>query len=934
MNRFLPLHLVGIVLCMMLTTHSAAALKPDSKLVSGRLPNGLTYYIYPNDYPKGEAVFRLFIKSGSVFEEPAQRGLAHFLEHMAFNGTTHFPNDRLIRFLESRGAKFGVDLNAHTSYNETVYKLQLPSRDPELLDSTMTILADWAGGFLLDSTEIEKERGVIFSEWLSKRGPQQEAQDTLLAELLNGSRFSERKTIGDTAVILHFPQERLREYYQNWYHPERMAVAIAGDVDVKLVKQMIAEKFGSISKPAVQSTPTYNIPEYSSVQARTYINDALKSLDFLQIQLLPLPKPSNSIAGYEQQLKQSILNQLMKSRLTRLSYENPPYNNGSVSISSFLNTSNVLLASAELVPGRSEEGIQAFVGQLEQMYRYGFVNQEITKVKKAYLAALERNVKTPKPSLSTSYMDKLYALFYRGDLPLSPETEYKLAKKTLQSLDSVAIVQLMRETIQTDKMHYLLTGFNKNNSGLPTKEDILSLVAETQRKKVEPYSMKLDVPETLLEHEPKPGKIIDSQKLEDIKAEVLTLSNGTQVVFRRSSTSKSQLTLTAFRRGGLYAMDSTWFVTGNFAAGIVGQSGAGAFSREALSLFLAGNTASVRFLIDRTRNGLAGNANLSDKESLFRLMYLKWILPRLDTLVFKQTKEKEIEAYRTANHTEEERFQRDLGYLLQGRNFTNREFTDTVLQKELTQELILPIFNEAFGSAKGYTFIITADCPLDDLKPLISQYIGGLPGGHAKTDYLFKGATIPKTRQELERRAADSPKATVTLSFQEDSIPGSLQQFDLKADIVKAVLRTKLLAKLREEMGMVYGVSVSAGSTLNPSMLSRKSISFVTMPENVGKLVDSTLVQIKRMVDNPTSFERELADVKTNLIKDQHLQEQQDSFWGSYIRNSIFNRDTDWKWIPTFDQTVNSIRTTDIAGELKRCFLDTSMIKSILYPKN
>ena len=918
---------------LLLHVSSISALKSDPKLVSGKLSNGLTYYIYPNAYPKGEAVFRLFIKSGSVFEEPAQRGLAHFLEHMAFNGTVHFPNDRLIRFLESRGAKFGADLNAHTSYNETVYKLQLPTRDTAFMDSTMTILSDWAGGFLLDSLEIDKERGVIYSEWLSKKGPEQEAQDAFLMELLNGSRFSERKTIGDTAVILHAPHARLREYYQHWYHPKLMAVAVAGDVDVKQMEKLIHEKFDNLNKPDIKDLPNYLIPAYSDVKAKVVSHESLTKIDFCQIQLLPMSAPICSESAYKSYLDRQILNRLMMSRLNRLSFENQPYNEASVSISGFLNTSNVLLASAQLIPNKVDTGIQVLTGHLEQMYRFGFIPLEINKVKKSYLNALERNAKTPKPVLSTTYMDELYGLFYRGDQLVSPKEEYRLAKKYMQDIDSLYIVTMLHETMKPENMHYMLTGFSKDSTGLPSENKILSLVEDAQKKAVKPYKMELDVPETLLSKEPKSGKIKTAHSLDDINAQDITFENGARVIFRRSVTSKSQLTLTAFRKGGLYAMDSTNYVSGLYASGIIGQSGAGAFSREALNYFLAGNTASVRFLIDRSRSGIAGNSNLSDKETLFKLMYLKWTQPQLDTVIFKQIKDKAIEAYRTANHTDEERFARDFGYMLQGCNFTNKEQTDTVLQADLKQSLLLPIFNHEFGSVDGYTFIVTADCAMDELKPLIAKYIGGLPGGKAQTEYTYAGPVISQKEKILERRASDSPKASVSLAFQENKINGSLQLFDLKADMVKAVLRMKLLAKLREEMGMVYSVSVSVGSTLHPNMLSRKTISFVTMPENTNRLIDSTFAQINRMVNHPASFERELTDVKVNLIKDMHLQDQQDSFWGTYIRNSIFNNESDWKWVSGFEQTVNSITTQDLAAEMKRCFLDVPVVKAVMYPK-
>ncbi len=290
MHLFKIVIVAGLTLLYSTALH-AKDLKQSSKLIKGRLENGLTYYVYPNNYPKGEAVYRLFIKSGSLYENEDQRGLAHFLEHMAFNGTTHFPGNTLIKYLESKGAKFGTDFNAHTSMNETVYKLQLPSSELSFIDTTLMILSEWAGGLALDSLQIEEERGVILSEWLLQTGPKYDAQNAFLMELLNNSRYSQRKTIGDTAVIRHFTHTQLRDYYKKWYDPALMAVAVAGDVDPRKTEQLIAKRFSGLKSSLKAPVPEYRIENYADVRVKKLSHEALDKIELSVIQLLDLPAP-------------------------------------------------------------------------------------------------------------------------------------------------------------------------------------------------------------------------------------------------------------------------------------------------------------------------------------------------------------------------------------------------------------------------------------------------------------------------------------------------------------------------------------------------------------------------------------------------------------------------------------------------------------------
>lgn len=913
-------------------TMSAASIKQHPALIKGVLPNGLTYYIYPNGYPKGEAVYRLFVKSGSVNETASQRGLAHFLEHMAFNGTVHFPGNKMVQFLESRGAKFGKDLNAHTSFNETVYKLQLPSADIRIVDSTLTILSDWAKGLLLDSAEIEAERGVVLSEWLSNTGPQADVSRALLAELLNGSRYAQRIVIGDTAVIRHFHRKELLDYYHNWYRPELMAVAIVGDVNGAETERLIKAKFGESGGRKAKNIH-YTIPPYQHADAGIVMNQSLTKTELNIIQLLPLQQPVRTEAGYRTYLAQAMFNRLMKARFTTLSFDNPAYLKAEGSASSFLNAATVMMATAELDTLKMKEGVRDFLTALNQMSNYGFLQSEIQKQKRIYLSQLKRKAESKAPVRSDELMNELYADYFSGNVFCTPQEEYRLAQKYMKDIDSVQMHKLAANMIVPQKMHYLLTSYERMEI-FENKQSLLDFITRTVSEKPALYAKVQDqIPDDLLDNEPQPGTIVQRSTMDAIGAQEWKLSNGATVIFKRSVTDKGKISLSAFRKTGSYTLPADDYVSSLVAGNVVALSGAGRFSREALSGFLAGNSASVRFLIDKTRSGVAASANTGDFETMFRLLFLKWTQPKMDIKIFNQTKEKSIQEYKTANKTEETRFYDEFSRLLKKEDYTTRELTDSVLTRELRSDRILPVFNHCFGSASGFTFVIMADCEPSEVEDYVLKYIGGLPAGPDSFAYVYQGGEINCRAAQLQRRAGDSPKAVVSMVFQQKEIKGDLSLFNLQNEIIAGVLKMKLLSELREKMGMIYSVGVSSGATLFPQPLSRNSISFKCLPENVDVLTAKVRAVLAEMRKSPGSFEKELADVKVNLLKTLALDRQKDSFWSTYIRNTIYNNENNRAFITDYAHIVQSVTSSQIAELLPLNYDTDNVIESILLPK-
>lgn len=923
-----------ILLCcaVLICARSVGQIAQDSLLIKGRLNNGLMYYIYPNDNPKGEAIYRLFIKSGSLYEREDQRGLAHFLEHMAFNGSTDFPSGSLIAYLQSKGAGFGSDINAHTSMNETVYKLKLPSTAPTFVDSSLMVLANWAAELTLDSAAIEKERGIILSEWLTRTGPKNDVNSAFLIELLNSSQYTKRLTIGDTAVLKHFSHDKLRSYYRDWYNPKLMAVAVSGDVDPVQVEAYIKRRFSPIYSSKIK-VPRHEIKNYTQPDFKCVGNASITKIEFNAIQLTDMPRPVTDEKSYFEYLTRSLINMLMKERFNALTFSATSYLSPAISYSSIVNAKGVLAGSVALKPGKLMSGIRDYAFEAERIYRYGFISHEINKVKKSYTNSLKRKSTSEKPAESSQYIDEMYSDFYRGNLIITPQEEYRLMVKYIDRIDSAMVVKELQKLRKPKQTHYFMTYSDKVSAELPTKEAVLSLFDSLRSAAIEPYVKYVDVPDELLEEKPIAGSIVSKEYIEAIDAYRLKLSNGAIVTFKQSDIDKDRISFGGFRRGGMSVVDSTDYVSAQFAASVIPLSGAGEFSREALNYFLAGSSVSARFIIAKNRSGIIGGSNLAEMPKMFELLYLKWCFPKMDTTVLNQTKKLSIENYTNSLKTETDKFSRDLSLLLGGRDYTTRQLTDTLIREQLDPERLLPIFDMSFGPVKDYEFIFVGDCELSKVEPFIEKYIAALPAGQNKTEYVYGGPRIPATDTTFVRSVGDNPKATVSLFFQNDRPISELRRQNLMGDVVKSIVRTHLLKELREKANKIYSVSVGAGATNIPSSLNRVSVSFSCKPEDVDTLISQTMKTLKELHDDKAAIETTMTDVKLNLIKTWNAERQKNMYWSSGIRNVLYRGDADWSYLIDYDDIINAVTADDVSKYVKDNVFGSNMVKAILLPK-
>lgn len=905
----------------------------DGRLIKKQLANGLTYYIYPTDKVKGEAYFRLFVKVGSLQETENQRGLAHFLEHMAFNGIEHFKANELIEFLETVGSKFGHDLNAHTSYEETIYKLKIPTKDPAVLDAALTIMSDWVNGMLLDSKEVEKERGVVVSEWLSKQSPKAQSDHVFLDVLLNNSIYSKRKVIGDTTSLKHFKVEELRAFYEKWYDPSLMAVAVSGDVNPQDIEHLIVDKFAD--KPSRKTmTVSGEIPNYIKDSLIIYSDNSAKKTELNYIQLQDVFKNTNTEEAYGHYLKRGVLNRLTSERLAKLSFDENEYTQANISIGNFLESKGALVATVNLNPETALKGIEKFNTHFQQIFQFGFTSLEIEKVKKSMLGAFRRTLEAKSPISASGMVNQMYQDFFFGNMIISLKDEYQLMEDCFSKLDSLQVLKALKANINESSFRYLLTTNNTDLKKLPTKDKLLDAVAKIKTQVATAYKSDIFVPETLLKSIPEEGSIKSITALPEIDAQEIHLDNGAKVIYKKSNRDKNKILLAGFRKGGFYAIDSTGYVNVQYAVPTVAMSGYGDFSREALGHFLAGNSAKIQFLIDKTRSGFFGSANSNDIATLFELFYLKATQHKVDSVLFNQLKQTAIENIPAKPKSANELFQEQLAYLVRGKDYTTRPKTKESLEKSLQEQKINEIYHDFFGVADNYVITVITDEELETILPFIKQYVGSIPKGNFDNSYKYIPQPIIKENINFIKHDGESPKAVFSLIFQQDAKFKDFVELDRQNQLLEAVLKLELNKRLREELGVVYGVSVSISATNHPKPLNRQTIALVCNPNDVELITSEIKTILKAMALGKINISQNLENAKTNLIKNFNINKQNNSFWTKSIRDYYFNQYKNWDFVTDYEIALKNISQKDLQKVTKRYFIKTPRVKAILYPKD
>jgi zinc protease len=892
----------------------------DPNVRIGKLDNGLTYYIRHNELPEKRADFYIAQKVGSILEDDNQRGLAHFLEHMCFNGTNNFPGKTLTQYLESIGVKFGENLNAYTSIDETVYNISnVPVIRDGIVDSCLLILHDWADDLTLDPKEIDSERGVIHEEWRTSTGAQMRMLERMMPIMYPDSKYAYRLPIGTMEVVDNFPYQALRDYYEKWYRPDQQGIVVVGDIDVDKVEAKIKEMFSPIKMPENAATREY-FPVSDNKEPLIAIDkDKEQTVPMIYLfykhDAIPNEQKNNMdylVVNYMKSMIENMLN----ARLNELRQSaNPPFIQAQAGDGEYL-LSKTKYAFAGMLFSK-EDGIDtalaSMLREIERMHKYGFTASEYARAKADYLRMLESAYNERNKTKNDSYVNEYVRHFIDNEPIPGIEAEYAIMNQIVPNIPVEAINSLIPAMVTDSNMVVSIFCPEKEGMKYPTKEEILSVINKVKAENITAYEDKVS-DEPLMAEKPQGGKIIKSEN-GPFGSTILTLSNGVRVILKPTDFKADEITMKAFSPGGSSLFPNDEKVNVSSLNAVAGIGGLGNFSNVDLEKVLAGKKAQVSTSVGENTEGLNGNCSPKDFETLMQLVYLSFTAPRMDNDAFTSYKNrmKASLANQEANPMValQDTLRKAL-YMNHPRTF--RMKADLVDQIDYAK--IMDMYKDRFKDASDFTFIFVGNIKPEEVEPMIETYLGSLPSINRKE--TFRDNKIYMRQGEYKNifsKQLETPKATVLV------INNGKCAYTLKNQIMMSMLSQILdimyTESVREKEGGTYGVSAYGSISKYPKEEAVLQIYFDTDPAKRAKMTEIILNELNQFANEGPSAEN-LNKVKEFKLKKHKEDTKENGYWVSVLDEYFWDQ-TDMN--TGYDEIVNSITAKDLQ-EFTKALLD------------
>lgn len=899
----------------------------DPAVRTGKLPNGFTYYIRKNVEPKNRVTLYLANKIGSIMENDDQLGLAHFMEHMGFNGTKNFPKNDLVNYLQKTGVRFGADLNAYTSFDETVYQLPIPSDDPEILKNGIQIMRDWAQDATLSDEEINKERGVVIEEKRLGKGAQQRMQDQFLPMLFNNSRYSNRLPIGTEEILKNFTPATLRQFYSDWYRPDLQALIVVGDIDVDAMEQTIKAKFADLKKPAKPRERTrYSIPLLNKNQ---FITVTDKEFPVTVAQILIKHPESKLITktDYRNSIVRSLFNQMLGARFAELSKQaNPPFLQGGANISAFLAGLDNYSAFVVAKPGEMERGFKAVLSETERVQRFGFTETELERAKQSYLTDMESSFKEKDKTPSNSFVNEYLRHFLEDEASPGIEYEFNLANSLTPGIMLSDINSYSKKYITDVNRDVIIMGPEKDKDKLPNEVAVEKWINEVKQSSVTAYVDQVsDKP--LLAAKLKGGKIVSESKTPEIGVTELKLSNGVKVILKPTDFKNDEISFSAFSPGGTSLYSDADFQSASFATTIIRSGGIGEFSSVQLPKLLSGKIAYVSPYIAERSEGLSASTTPKDLETALQLTYLYFTSPRKDAETFKGLIEQQKGGLANRGNDPNSVFADSVSAILGNYNVRR---TGPSIEKlnQVSLDRAFEIYKERFADASDFTFVFVGNFDAEKIKPMLEQYLGSLPSLNRNEKAKDLGINIPAGKLDKKVYKGQEPKANVRLVFSGDYTYS--EKHNNQLDALAEVLTIKLIERLREDEGGVYGAGARASYSKMPKGRYTFNISFGCAPENVEKLISSTLDEINKIKEKGALA----LDIEKFIAEETRSTETQikdNNFWLGYLTNQYQNEE-DPKQVLNYVESLKEL-TPEVLKSAAQVRLSDNFIRLVLLPE-
>lgn len=897
----------------------AQTVEQDASIRQGKLKNGLTYYIRHNAKEAGLADFYIAQRVGSILEEPRQRGLAHFLEHMAFNGTKHFPGKGkqlgIVPWCETIGVKFGTNLNAYTSVDQTVYHIgSAPIKREGIIDSCLLVLNDWSQFINLEPKEIDKERGVIHEEWRNRRTgmAMQRMMENVMPKIYKGSKYEDCLPIGNMDIVDNFPYQDLRDYYQKWYRPDLQAIVVVGDFDVDMMERKIQKLFGKIK---AHKNPAERI--YYPVNDNDKMIVAIEKdkeqpiiLGHLYMKSEATPdSEKNSVKYQREDYINGLITYMLNGRLSeKKQVANPPFMSATVKNGAFFvsRTKDAFSLSISCKQDNVLGGVSVAVGEVERARQHGFTQSELERAKKLYLNAAERQLKMEKDYKNSHYVSQCVNNFLEGEPILTPTYNLQLVKLFDGEVSLAEVNSQVGEIITDKNQVFIMYGPDKDGFVVPSESEIESTVLAAQQKRYDAYQEE-QVPATLMAALPAPGKIVSEKPYGKFGMTEIVLSNGMKVYVKSTDYQADQITMSMRGEGGTSVYGDEDIPNFAFLSGSITEAGVGDFTATRLRKALAGKSLKLAPSITSEGQRITGTSSVKDLEAMLQLAHLYFTAPRKDSMAFEGMMNRNLSLLKNRNASSKVVYNDSLSATLYDHNVRMAPVT-VEIAKKADYNRIFEIYRERFSDASNFKTVFIGKVDMAQLRPLLCQYLATLPSTH-KAEKSNK-ANVPQIVKKNEVvkfvHKQETPLANVSV-FYTANVPFSPKN-DLVLDMLTRVLQIAYTDSVREEKGGTYGVGVSFNLEKedNPNALLR--ISYKSDPKRYEELNPVIYKQLLNIADHgPVASSMD--KVKKYLKKQYGQMAITNDYWSYVIWHQL---DDDADFDKDYCKMVDNLTASDV----------------------
>lgn len=902
---------------------------PDVKV--GTLDNGLTYYIQRNARPQKRLELRLVVKAGSVLEDEDQQGLAHFTEHMAFNGSTHFQKHELISYLQSIGLKFGADLNAYTSFNETVYILPLPTDKREFIEKGFLVLEDWAHGIRFNDADIDMERSIVLEELRLGKGAQDRMMRAILPKILSGSAYAHRLPIGTEDTLKSFKPDAVKRFYRDWYRPNLMAVVVVGDIEVADAMALVQSHFGKLKNPEKERPRAYpELPTRTASEA-VVVTDKEATNDVLQI-LYPLTRdaPVVNWGDYRQKTIERLFGMMLGQRMQELTQQaEPPFVGGFSAVAPFVVGYRAFSSTA--IMGRKGVGVvsDALVQESLRARQLGFDPAELERAKKAMLRRYEQQFAEREKTDSATYVAEYLRNFLTRETIPGIANELTAAQEFLPAITVQDVNRFASGIIPKDAAKLVMyMGSSKEGNVPPSSTQLLDSVALAEKRVVTAREEKA-VAQTFMERKPQAGNIVAQRKNEALGLLEWDLSNGIKVILKPTDFKNDEILLSANRFGGQSRFGLADKFNAGYASQAVAAMGVAGFAPTEVQKMLSGKVASLRVGIDPVTDALSGSTTGADLETLLQLVHLKFGPARRDADLFKSFVSRSQDAAKNAMERPESVFSdamRSTSFQDHPRLWLTPRPQDF---NQLALERVLGIYQERFVSAQGFTFVLVGSFDPAKIQPLVVTYLASLPVGPVATDFVDLGVRPAKGIVKREVRKGTEPKSVVSITFA-GAADYSIEE-RMKVRALTDIINIKIIDELREKLTLIYGGGMGGDLQRAPYPGYELGLLLPCAPDKVDQVVAAAFGEIRKIQERGAD-PADLAKVQQNWLVAYRKSMRENQYWLGQLQAAVLYND-DFARLLDYEKRVMALTVDDIKTAATRYLPTDNYVQVVLLPE-